>query len=47
MADPNDTDYNNGLLVEQGKMRLIETETPIPTFDNDINYKIYDTDVIS
>ncbi len=47
MADPNDTDYNNGLLVEQGKMRLIETETPIPTFDNDINFKIYDTDVIS
>ena len=47
MADPNDTDYNNGLLVEQGKMRLIENEAPIPTFDNDINFKIYDTDVIS
>jgi hypothetical protein len=47
MADPNDTDYNNGLLVEHGKMRLIENEAPIPTFDNDINYKIYDTDVIS
>lgn len=47
MADPNDTDYTNGLLLEQGKMRLIEPATPIPTFDNDINYKIYDTNSIS
>jgi hypothetical protein len=47
MADPTDTNYHNGLLVEHGKMRLIETQTPIPSFDNDINFKIYDTDVIS
>jgi hypothetical protein len=47
MADPNDTNYLNGLLVESGKMRLIDVEQAVPRFENDINYKIYDTNSIS
>ena len=47
MDDNISLDYSDGLLVERGKMRMIEsTEEQIPTFNVDINTKIYDADAI-
>lgn len=43
MPDTNDTDYARGLLVEQGKMRLLEAVATTPTFTPNTNNDIYDS----
>lgn len=43
MPDTNDTDYTRGLLVEQGKMRLLEAVATTPTFTPNTNNDIYDS----
>lgn len=46
MPDQDDTDYTRGTLVEQGKMRLLDTVVAIPTFTPDSNINVYDpTDI--
>ena len=47
MPDGGSTDTTLGELVENGKMRLIETETDTPTYTPNTNTKIYDPTVIS
>lgn len=42
MPDQNDTDYTRGSLVENGKMRLIETDQTDPTFEPNTQTPIYD-----
>jgi len=42
MPDGGSTDESLGLLVETGKMRLKETETPTPTFTADNLTNIYE-----
>ena len=42
MPDGGSTDQTLGRLVETGKMRLKETETPTPTFDADNLTAIYE-----
>lgn len=43
MPDTNDTDYTRGLLVEQGKMRLLEAVATTPTYTPNTNNDIYDS----
>jgi hypothetical protein len=43
MPNGGSEDFTQGILVERGKMRLIEaSETPIPTFEANTNTPIYD-----
>lgn len=47
MPNGGSLDYTQGHLVENGKMRLIEsTEETIPTFNVDTNTDIYDSNAI-
>jgi hypothetical protein len=43
MPNNTSTDFTLGLLVENGKMRLLETEVAIPTFNTNIDTPIYDS----
>lgn len=43
MPDTNDTDYTRGLLVEEGKMRLLDAVVVTPTFTPNTNTDIYDS----
>lgn len=46
MPDTNDTDYTRGILVESGKMRLIDTPITTPTFTPTTDTPIYDSSAI-
>lgn len=46
MPDTNDTDYTRGILVESGKMRLIDTPVTTPTFTPTTDTPIYDSSAI-
>lgn len=43
MPNNTSTDFTLGLLVENGKMRLLETEVATPTFNTQIDTPIYDS----
>ena len=43
MPNNTSTDFTLGLLVENGKMRLLETEVQTPTFTTNIDTPIYDS----
>lgn len=47
MPDTDDTDFTRGTLVEEGKMRLTESEVATPTFEATIETPIYDSTDIS
>lgn len=43
MPNNTSTDFTLGLLVENGKMRLLEMEVATPTFNTQIDTPIYDS----
>jgi hypothetical protein len=43
MPNNTSTNFTLGLLVENGKMRLLETEVQTPTFTTNIDTPIYDS----